>query len=47
MYEFWKAPRVAEVYNLGGGKDNSCSILEAFRMAEDVTGKNDELALRR
>jgi CDP-paratose 2-epimerase len=38
MYEFWKSPRVAEVYNLGGGKSNSCSILEAFRMAEDVTG---------
>jgi CDP-paratose 2-epimerase len=40
MYQFWKAPRVAEVYNLGGGKLNSCSILEAFRMAGDVTGKN-------
>ena len=39
MYEFWKAPRVAEVYNLGGGKSNSCSILEAFRMVEAVTGK--------
>jgi CDP-paratose 2-epimerase len=39
MLEFWKSPRVAEVYNLGGGKLNSCSILEAFRMAEDVTGK--------
>lgn len=38
MFEFWKAPRVAEVYNLGGGKDNSCSILEAFQMAERVTG---------
>jgi len=38
MYEFWKAPRIAEVYNLGGGKSNACSILEAFRMAEDVTG---------
>jgi len=38
MYEFWKSPRVAEVYNLGGGKSNSCSVLEAFRMAEDVTG---------
>ena len=46
MYEFWKSPRVAEVYNLGGGKSNSCSILEAFRMAEDVTGKQDEVALR-
>jgi CDP-paratose 2-epimerase len=39
MYEFWKAPRVAEVYNLGGGKPNSCSIIEAFRMVESVTGK--------
>lgn len=38
MYEFAKAPRIAEVYNLGGGKGNSCSILEAFKMAEDVTG---------
>jgi CDP-paratose 2-epimerase len=38
MYEFWKAPRMAEVYNLGGGKDNSCSILEAFALAESVTG---------
>lgn len=39
IYEFWKAPRVAEVYNLGGGKDNSCSITEAFRMTEDATGR--------
>jgi CDP-paratose 2-epimerase len=38
LYEFWKAPRIAEVYNLGGGKGNSCSILGAFRMAEEVTG---------
>lgn len=39
LYEFWKAPRVAEVYNLGGGKSNSCSILEAFQMAEDAAGR--------
>jgi len=39
LYEFWKAPRVAEVYNLGGGKGNSCSVLEAFRIAEDITGQ--------
>jgi CDP-paratose 2-epimerase len=38
MLAFAKAPRVAEVYNLGGGKGNSCSIMEAFRMAEAVTG---------
>jgi CDP-paratose 2-epimerase len=39
MFEFWKAPRVAEVYNLGGGKGNACSILEAFALAEQVTGR--------
>ena len=39
MFEFWKAPRCGEVYNLGGGKRNSCSILEAFRMAESATGR--------
>ena len=38
MFEFAKAPRVAEIYNLGGGKENSCSILEAFAKAEAVTG---------
>lgn len=39
MYEFYQAPRSGEVYNLGGGKGNSCSILEAFKMAEACTGK--------
>ena len=39
MLEFWKAPRIAEVYNLGGGKGNACSILEAFEMAEQATGR--------
>jgi CDP-paratose 2-epimerase len=38
MLEFSKAPRRAEVYNLGGGKQNCCSILEAFQMAERKTG---------
>lgn len=40
MFEFAKAPRVAEVYNLGGGKENSCSILEAFQMSETITGRS-------
>jgi CDP-paratose 2-epimerase len=39
MYAFFQAPRIAEVYNLGGGKDNSCSILEAFKLAEKFSGK--------
>src|SRR6266545_2991097 len=39
VHAFIDAPRSAEVYNLGGGKENSCSILEAFAMVERVTGK--------
>jgi CDP-paratose 2-epimerase len=39
MYEFVRKPRVAEVYNLGGGKGNSCSIKEAFSMVEQLTGR--------
>jgi CDP-paratose 2-epimerase len=35
---FLQAPRVAEVYNLGGGKNNSVSILEAFKLVESITG---------
>ena len=39
MFEFWKAPRVAEVYNLGGGKENACSILEAFDKVSAISGQ--------
>lgn len=39
MWEFIQAPRVGEVYNLGGGKANSCSILEAFEIASRFSGK--------
>jgi CDP-paratose 2-epimerase len=27
------------VYNIGGGKQNSCSILEAFKLAEKFSGR--------
>jgi CDP-paratose 2-epimerase len=39
MAAFVASPRVGEVYNLGGGKANSCSILEAFKITEKFTGK--------
>jgi CDP-paratose 2-epimerase len=37
--EFINAPRIAEVYNLGGGKENTCSILEAFDIISEISGK--------
>jgi CDP-paratose 2-epimerase len=37
---FIDAPRPGEVYNLGGGKANTCSVLEAFAIAKQFTGKD-------
>lgn len=37
---FIENPLVAEVFNLGGGKMNSCSILEAFEMVSQATGRS-------
>ena len=36
---FRKNPQPGEVYNLGGGRDNSISILESFDLIEELTGK--------
>jgi CDP-paratose 2-epimerase len=37
--QFISSPRVAEVYNIGGGRANSVSILEAFSLVERFTGR--------
>ena len=37
--EFITNPRFAEVYNLGGGRENSISILEAFKKIEALSSK--------
>lgn len=39
MDEFRKAPRCGEVYNIGGGRENSVSILEAFDRIAAISGK--------
>jgi CDP-paratose 2-epimerase len=38
MEAFIDTPRTGEVYNLGGGKNNTCSVLEAFKLTENFTG---------
>ncbi len=37
--EFARCPRPGEVYNLGGGRDNSISMLEAIALVEEMTGR--------
>jgi CDP-paratose 2-epimerase len=39
IHAFIQKPRCGEVYNLGGGRNNSCSILEAFAIIEAISGK--------
>jgi len=36
---FYEAPRVAAVYNLGGGRENSVSVVEAVARFEELIGK--------
>ncbi len=36
---FYEKPRAGEVYNMGGGRENNCSILEAVEMCEQISGK--------
>lgn len=36
--QVFKAPRVAEVYNIGGGRHCNCSMLEAIQLCEEISG---------
>jgi len=38
MNQFIQSPRSAAVYNIGGGRDNSVSILEAFSLIQEISG---------
>ncbi len=39
FWEYHKRPQKGEVYNTGGGRENSVSIWEAIQMIEAITGK--------
>ena len=39
FYHFYQAPRIAEVYNIGGSRFSNCSMLEAIQDCEAITGK--------
>jgi CDP-paratose 2-epimerase len=36
---FYQNPKPGQVYNIGGGRANSCSVLEAIGLCEEITGK--------
>ncbi len=37
--QVFQKPRVAEVYNIGGGRESNCSMIEAIDLCEKITGK--------
>jgi CDP-paratose 2-epimerase len=39
MKEFLENPKCGEVYNIGGGRENSISIFEAFDLISSISGK--------
>jgi CDP-paratose 2-epimerase len=39
FWEFFKAPRSGEVYNIGGSRHSHCSMLEAIELCEEISGR--------
>ena len=39
FWEFFRAPRSGEVYNMGGSRHSNCSMLEAIRLCQDISGR--------
>ncbi|MBF0626141.1 MAG: NAD-dependent epimerase/dehydratase family protein [Magnetococcales bacterium] len=39
FWHFFQHPRSGEVYNMGGGPDSNCSMLEAIEMSQRVAGR--------
>jgi CDP-paratose 2-epimerase len=39
FHEFFRSPRPAEVYNIGGGRLSNCSVIEAIEMSQEIAGK--------
>ena len=46
FHEFIKKPKKGgKVYNLGGGRTNSCSILEAINLIEKISNKKSKFKI--
>lgn len=39
FYEFYIDSGIGEVYNIGGGRESNCSILEAVELCQEITGR--------
>ncbi len=39
FHEVYRTPRIAEVYNIGGGRHSNCSVLEAIELSQKIVGE--------
>ena len=46
FWQFFQNPRCGEVYNIGGGREANCSVLEAIGLVEELTGRAMNWAYR-
>jgi CDP-paratose 2-epimerase len=44
--EVFRAPRVAEVYNIGGGRFSNASVIEAIELAQEIVGEELDWSYR-
>jgi CDP-paratose 2-epimerase len=42
---FHRAPRAAAVYNIGGGRQSNCSMLEAIELCQEIAGRELDWSL--
>ncbi|MCL6260624.1 NAD-dependent epimerase/dehydratase family protein [Aquiflexum sp. TKW24L] len=42
FYHFYQNPKIAEVYNIGGGRFSNCSMIEAIQICESISGNKLE-----
>ncbi len=40
---FYQRPRVAEIYNIGGGRFSNCSMLEAIALCEEIVRPKSQI----
>ena len=40
FYEFYQDPDIAAVYNIGGGRESNCSMLEAIQICQEISGND-------
>jgi CDP-paratose 2-epimerase len=39
FYQFYQNPSSGEVYNIGGGRESNCSMLEAVELCQEIAGR--------